>query len=641
MEYIPDAQPITDHADAARLDMRDRLRLFLQVCDAVHHGHQKGVIHRDLKPGNILVTQDASEAAPRKSPGDGRADRSAGDRREADGAQVKVIDFGIARSTDADVAATTLRTETGQLIGTLQYMSPEQCAADPHQLDVCCDVYALGVVLYELICGRLPYDVRGQTLHTAARIICEAPPDPPGATDRRLRGDLETILLKALEKDRERRYQSARDLADDIRHYLRGEPIKARLPTPWSRGVHWVARHPIVTSSIASVSIAGLVLALTALSVWWWNQRPFQLRVVEPRRHIEIRSRSGASLFEWRSAGGYLWAYDMTDPIDALGGRRFFFLGTRSEYEHDYPGEIVVYAPDADLDRPLWRDAVKPGDLPDRVKKLKRSADIYRVDRAQALDVFEQVPGPELVVVFGCHFSQRAFRIYNLQTGERLFQFWQDGGIHSVYYANEANLLICSGLYNNVKWQAKHRAQFGQEGYPIIVFAVKPRLGVLMKTFIDDARPDEDPIWPAWYYCMLVAGGYDRALNDLKSTVETPIMNGADPTPVVDFGIPIGVHWPIDAQGTVLPKRALDHFTRSVPDGVTLDDFTLEPLPDLPPFAPPDPRDSAAAMWHWHRQRVPMETDFRNCFRASLWHRRLAGEFAGAGTHATRFETAL
>ncbi len=204
MEYIPNALPLTDYARRRELSVRRRLDLFARVCDAVHHGHQKGIIHRDLKPTNILV--DAS-------------------------GQPRIIDFGVARATDSDLAITTLQTDVGQLVGTLQYMSPEQCDADPHALDTRSDVYALGVVLYELLCEQLPYDVRRAAVHEAARVIRESAPARPSTVSRTVRGDVETITLKAMEKDRDRRYHSAHELASDIRRYLRDEPIVARPPS--------------------------------------------------------------------------------------------------------------------------------------------------------------------------------------------------------------------------------------------------------------------------------------------------------------------------------------------------------------------------------------------------------------------------
>ncbi len=207
MECIPDALPITAWVRRHTPGTRERLEMFAKVCDAVHHGHQNGVIHRDLKPSNILVDPAG---------------------------QPKVIDFGVACSTDSDLAVTTLHTDAGQLIGTLRYMSPEQVGggvADPHDLDTRSDVYALGVVLYELLTGRPPHDLDGRPIHEAARVIREQDPVRPSAIVRALRGDVETITLKALEKDRARRYDSAAALAEDVRRYLRREPIAARPPS--------------------------------------------------------------------------------------------------------------------------------------------------------------------------------------------------------------------------------------------------------------------------------------------------------------------------------------------------------------------------------------------------------------------------
>jgi CHASE2 domain-containing sensor protein len=201
MEFIPGARPITTYASARKLTLRQRLELFIEVSDAVHHAHQKGILHRDLKPQNILVDQNG---------------------------RVKVIDFGIARAVDADQVAATLQTSPDQLLGTLQYMAPEQLDGDPRELDARADVYALGVVLYELVCGKLPYEVSASRLPDASRIIREQEPLRPRSANAAIDPDLETVLLTALHKDRIRRYPSAREMADDLRNVLANEPIRAR-----------------------------------------------------------------------------------------------------------------------------------------------------------------------------------------------------------------------------------------------------------------------------------------------------------------------------------------------------------------------------------------------------------------------------
>ncbi len=180
---------------------RDRAAAIAQVCDAVAHAHQRGVIHRDLKPGNVLV--DASGA-------------------------VKVLDFGIARLVEGDAPGTTVHTAAGVILGTLAYMSPEQVSGDPSRVDVRSDVYGLGALMFDTLAGRPPIDVEGLSVHEAARRIAEREPARLGAAARELRGDLETIAAKALEKDPARRYPSAAEMAEDLRRHLRHEPILAR-----------------------------------------------------------------------------------------------------------------------------------------------------------------------------------------------------------------------------------------------------------------------------------------------------------------------------------------------------------------------------------------------------------------------------
>ncbi len=242
MELILHGRSITNFAADHNLGTRERLKLFSQVCEAVHHGHQKGIIHRDLKPQNILV---GLEERP------------------------KVIDFGVARTVDSDVALTTLRSDVGQLLGTVQYMSPEQCLADPRNLDTRSDVYALGVVLYELLCGTLPYDVGRLAIFEATRIVREQSPTPPSTVDRTLRGDLETIVLKAMEKDRDRRYQSAEELRCDIERYLNGEPISARPASASYQLKTFARRNKALVGGVAGIFVVSIIAAVISTDLYW------------------------------------------------------------------------------------------------------------------------------------------------------------------------------------------------------------------------------------------------------------------------------------------------------------------------------------------------------------------------------------
>jgi eukaryotic-like serine/threonine-protein kinase len=232
-------RPLNDYVAERQMSIADRLRLFTQICDAVEHAHQKGVIHRDLKPANILV--DAS-------------------------GQPKVLDFGLARAVNADLRS-TLHTTAGEMVGTVAYMSPEQISGDTEHLDIRTDVYALGVIAYELVSDRSPFDLHRKPLAEMARIIREDEPAPlskSSSATRRLPGDVETIVSKALEKDKARRYASAAALAEDVRRFLRDEPIVARPPTTIYQIRKFGKRHKAVVGGVAAVFavlIAGVVVS--------------------------------------------------------------------------------------------------------------------------------------------------------------------------------------------------------------------------------------------------------------------------------------------------------------------------------------------------------------------------------------------
>ncbi len=241
MEHIR-GRSIVAHARQRALGTRERLRLLARVCEAVQHAHEHGIVHRDLKPGNVFVDESG---------------------------QPKILDFGIARLSDPEAGAPSLRTLTGELIGTVAYMSPEQLSGDPGEIDLRSDVYALGVIGYELLTDRLPLDVADKPLAEAARIVRDEDPRPLSTANRRFRGDLETIIGKAIEKEKAHRYGSAAELGADLERYLSDQPIAARPPSTWYQLGKFARRNRILVGSAAAVFVslvAGVVVSLAFLA---------------------------------------------------------------------------------------------------------------------------------------------------------------------------------------------------------------------------------------------------------------------------------------------------------------------------------------------------------------------------------------
>ena len=281
--------PITDYCDHENLPTRERLRVFMKVCHAIQHAHQKGVIHRDIKPSNVLVTLHDGESLP------------------------KVIDFGVAKALGQKLTAKTLSTADNHMIGTPAYMSPEQAALSGLDVDTRADIYSLGVLLYELLTGVMPFDTgsfRNEAMDEVRRMIQETQPAKPSTrlralgnklTDvamrrstvpatltRFIRGDLDWIVMKCLEKDRQRRYSTANELAADLERFLKSEPVEARAPSQLYqlyRFRKFVRRHKLVFAAGSTV-FATLVIGL-GVSTWLFAKE-------KAARHAATQSQQAA-----------------------------------------------------------------------------------------------------------------------------------------------------------------------------------------------------------------------------------------------------------------------------------------------------------------------------------------------------------
>jgi len=296
MELV-DGLPITRWCKTRALGLRARLELFVQACEAVQHAHQKGVIHRDIKPSNVLVAEGGAHG------------------------RVKIIDFGIAKAIEGSLTEDSLRTLEGQLVGTPEYMSPEQAGREGEDLDTRTDVYSLGVLLYELVSGSRPFDFSGATLLEIQRAIHgDEPPRPSqriardrlggavdGAWERGLRADLDWVALRALEKDPARRYDAVAGLAADVQRFLDDEPVEASPPSRAYRAAKFVRRNR------TAVVAAALVFASLAGGLAW--------SLVERGRAVDARADAQARAEEFERVSRFQQQQLAGHDAEAIGAR--------------------------------------------------------------------------------------------------------------------------------------------------------------------------------------------------------------------------------------------------------------------------------------------------------------------------------
>lgn len=486
MEYIVDGEPVTQFARRRGLDQRQRIQLFLKVCHAVEHGHQRGIIHRDLKPSNILV-----------SPSDGVP---------------KVIDFGIARSTDLDVVRTTTVTAVGEVIGTFRYMSPEQCDGNPAAIDVRSDVYALGVILHELVCEAMPYEVPTESILAAAMAIRESKPAFPTSMHPKLRIILSTAMAKAPAA----RYASVNAFASDLMCFLAGDAIAATAPSPWTRATRWAARHP---TGFALLVFVALVVITSGTA--WITYRSLQ-------RVVDIDLRQGGRILALTDPLGNTHAVfdshrprgiDAADllPADERANLPELLLVAMS---HDAPvpfaGSLQAFTADGWHD-PRWVSTVSIGDCPafDDATLERLNAGRFYVNSLITADVFADRPGEEIVVVFD--HSPGPFGVVRVldRDGAILYEAWHRGALRAPFWSQERRLLLLAGWNNAGEWRDRVGGESMEEKTrPQIICALRPEERPGGTAWLDvDGGMGEDRAPVAWYLA-LSPGAFASKMND-------------------------------------------------------------------------------------------------------------------------------
>ncbi len=469
------------------LSVRARVELLVGVAEAVHALHERGVVHRDLKPGNILID-------------------SAG--------QPAIIDLGIA-SLLADSPLETL-TSDGQPIGTPAFMSPEQARGDRAAISTRSDVYSLGATAFLVLTGHTPHDMQA-TIHEAIRRVAQEPARDARTLAPTLPRPLSAVLGKALAREPGQRYASAAEFGADLRRWLEGRAVEAANASGWDRSLRWLAGRPVAATTAACVTIAVAVISASFVTTWWLNSRPAQVTLSEDGLTATVMSASGRVIKAWHAApGARIRCARIVERPPELGGGPVLLTVVRNDPPDPATDDQLCVWDLRDLRSPLW---TTPSSAPDIQRPLpdRWEQDSFEVSVVTVADVFPDLPGPEIVTVHADTRSARCLRVYSLQGGQPLFEAWHDGGIESIYWMSGLGLIVCVG--DSAEYSLAELGYVPHQNHnPKVLFAVRPVRGRLDGWTTGKDVLQQGQATPGWYRWIAPI----RAADDFEFKLAAP-----------------------------------------------------------------------------------------------------------------------
>lgn len=419
-------------------ELRARVAMLAQVADVVQSIHEHGVIHRDLKPSNILV--DA-------------------------GSRPHVVDLGLAIFDDT--GSSTL-TETGAVLGTPAFMSPEQARAEGEQISTRSDVYSLGAIAYLLLTGATPHDVT-TSIHEAVRRVAQDPPRDPNGLMHRLPRGLSAVLMKACAREPRRRYASAAELAADLRRWLGGDSVAAEPPRLAMRVARFARRHALSVSIVLGLSLGGLL----SISAMWAAARvrdsTLLAHSMADGRIASIRTLRDRVVAEWDTGmqSNVVASPCTVRPITSSPGVAVFGFRRSSQC---FPGELCFFDLADPSAPPITRGSSL--ELPAFVPPFADGQNSFQPEEVIQADVFDKNPGDEVVCLHThTRNSWTCCRVYAVD-GTILWEIWHDGRLHAVHWIPDSGLLVLAGV--NSEKLATSIATDRLSEYPFVVFAVRP-----------------------------------------------------------------------------------------------------------------------------------------------------------------------